>query len=103
MKTIYQTEEIAFRATTLKSAIIMLPLMDELVKTVNRNRLAEFYNQLPPELQQQYKGVWVKRHIDLEPKDMEKIVALLTEIGFASQIDFIEPSVELLEPNNAQK
>jgi hypothetical protein len=100
MKTIYQTEEIAFRATTLKSALVMLPIMDELVQTVNRNRLAEFYNQLPPEVQKQYHGVWVKRHIDLEPRDMEKILALLTEIGFASQIDFVEPSAELLESKN---
>lgn len=101
MKTIYQNEEIAFHATTLKSAITMLPLMDELVQTTNNNRLAEFYTSLPQETQEQYQRVWSQNRVHLSPKDMEKILALLMEIGFTSQNDLIVPSVELLEKRNA--
>lgn len=100
MKTIKQTEQISFHAVTLKSALIMLPLMDELVQTINRNRLVDFYKKLPIEVQDKYQKVWTKGHIDLEPKTWEQILALLSEIGFESQLNLTDPSVELLEPKN---
>jgi hypothetical protein len=99
MKTIKRQEEIAFNAISFKEAIVLLPLMDALTQAANHNRVAEFYNSLNSEEKKQYRRVWHRGNLDIQPEAVEKILKVLTDLGFESQIDLKEVSVADLEQN----
>jgi hypothetical protein len=94
MKTIYQEQKIAFNAITFKDAIILLSLMDELVELVNKNRIANLYNNLPNEEREKYNRVWKATEIHLSVDSAEKILKVLTDLGFESQNELKNASLE---------
>jgi hypothetical protein len=100
MKTIKRQEEIAFNAISFKEAIVLLPLMDALTQAANHNRVAEFYNSLNSEEKKQYRRVWHRGDINLQPDAAEKILKVLTDLGFESQIDLKDASFADLESAN---
>jgi hypothetical protein len=93
MKTIKQQEEIAFHAPNFKDAIVLLPLMDALTKSVNYNRVADFYDNLPKEEKDKYRKVWHQGGLDIPAESMEAILKILQTLGFESQIDLKEAGV----------
>jgi hypothetical protein len=94
MKTIYQEQKIAFNAITFKDAITLLSLMDELVELVNKNRIANLYNNLPNEEREKYNRVWKATEIHLSVDSAEKILKVLTDLGFESQNNIKDASLE---------
>lgn len=96
MTTIYQSQDVAFHAPSLKDAVIMLPLMDALSNMVNRNRIFEVYENLPENEKDQYKRVWQENNISLPIDTAEKILNLLKHMGYESQIDLINANTENL-------
>ena len=97
MKTIKQSQEINFNAISFKDAIVLLPLMDELVRVANTNRLYQVYANLPKEEQEKYKRVWQNTNVSLPDNSIERILKVLAELGFESQIDLKDTSVNDLE------
>lgn len=97
MKTIKQQEMVAFNAITFKDAVVLLPLMDALVNAVNKNKLAEFYNNLTQEEKEQYRKEWGNCEIQLTAETIERTHALLASLGFESQIDIKTPTIEDLK------
>lgn len=97
MKILKQQEEVRFFSLNFKEAIVLLPLMDALTLVANTNRVAEFYNNLPKEEKNKYRRVWHKGDINIQPEVAEKILKVLTDLGFESQIDLKEVSVADLE------
>ena len=85
MKTIKQTEEIAFNAITFKDAIVMLPLMDALAAMIDNNRKAKLYESLSKEEQEKYKKVWATWQLQIPIESAERIYNLLNSLGFESQ------------------
>lgn len=97
MKTIKKTEEISFNAISFKDAIILLPLMDQLTKVVNCNRVANLYNNLAKEEQEKYQRVWHNCRVDIPADAAEKILEILHNLGFESQIDLHDANMGDLE------
>jgi hypothetical protein len=97
MKTIKKQEEIAFNAISFKDAIILLPLMDEIVKAINQNRIVDFYNNLPKEEREKYRHFWRTNKFDIMNESLEQILHLLQNLGFESQYELKTPSTEDLE------
>jgi hypothetical protein len=94
MKTIFQSQDIAFHTLNFKDAVVLLPLMDELVKVVNKNRLADFYNNLPAEEREKYNKVWKSTEINLSADSVEKILKVLNDLGFESQNELKDANLE---------
>ena len=94
MKTIFQSQDIAFHTLNFKDAVVLLPLMDELVKLVNKNRIADFYNNLPNEEKEKYNRIWRSTEINLSAESAEKILHILNDLGFESQIDLKDANLE---------
>lgn len=94
MRTIFQSQDIAFHAPNFKDAVIILPLMDELTKVINHNRKADIYENLPAEEREKYNRVWRKNDLSISPDSMEKILNLLSSLGFESQIDLKVATIE---------
>ncbi len=97
MKTIKKQEEISFNAISFKDAIILLPLMDQLTKLVNHNRVANLYDNLAKEEQEKYQRVWHTCRVDIPADAAEKILETLQSLGFESQIDLQDANIEDLE------
>lgn len=97
MKTIKRNEEISFNALTFKDAVVLLPLMDALVKALNQNKLAKFYDALSREEKEQYRREWSKCDMELTPEAIEQAYTLLHQLGFEAQIDIKEPTLEDLK------
>ena len=94
MKTIFQSQDIAFHTLNFKDAVVLLPLMNELVKLINKNRIADFYNNLPNEEKEKYNRVWRSTEINLSAESAEKILNILNDLGFESQIDLKDANLE---------
>lgn len=94
MRTIFQSQDIAFHAPNFKDAVTILPLMDELTKVINHNRKAEVYENLSAEEREKYNRVWRKNDLSISPDSMEKILNLLASLGFESQIDLKVATIE---------
>ena len=97
MKTIWQAQDMAFNAITFKDAVTLLPLMDSLSQMININRVAAVYESLPKEEREQYKRVWVDTRLQITPEAAEKIWKVLTELGFESQFELREATLDDLE------
>lgn len=97
MKTIKQSQEIAFNAIGFKDAIILLPLMDALTKMVNHNRVVTLYRSLSNEDKEQYKRVYMENNFYIPEEQIEKILKVLTDLGFESMFDLKEASLGDLE------
>ena len=97
MKTIKSQEEIAFNAISFKDALILLPLMNELVKMVNSNRVADFYDNLPKEEKDKYHRMWQQGGVNVPAESMEGILKVLLDLGFESQIDLKDASINDLK------
>jgi hypothetical protein len=94
MKTIWQAQDVAFHAPTFKDAIALLPLMDELVKVSNKNRIADLYNNLPEEEKEKYNRVWKTSEIHLSVDLMEKILQVLIDFGFEAQNELKDANLD---------
>lgn len=94
MRTIFQSQDIAFHTLNFKDAVILLPLMDELIKVVNKNRIADLYNNLPDEEKEKYNRVWKVTEIHISADSAEKILNTLTDLGFESQNELKDATLE---------
>ena len=97
MKTIKQNQEIAFNAISFKDAIVLLPIMDALVNMVNRNRVASLWQSLSKEDKEKYRKAYSENNIYLQEYQTEKILQILTDLGFESSFDLKEATLEDLE------
>jgi hypothetical protein len=97
MKTIKKQEESNFNAISFKDAIILLPLMNQLTKVVNCNRVANLYNNLAKEEQEKYQRVWHTCRVDIPADAAEEILEILHNLGFESQIDLHDANMGDLE------
>lgn len=78
MKTIKQQAEVTYSAITIKEAILMAPLMDELIRQVNYVRALQKFTSLPKEEKEKY----YLPHGYSNIKNVEKIFDMLTQLGF---------------------
>jgi hypothetical protein len=97
MKTIKQQEQISFHAITIKDALTLVPLMDELVHMANHNSRVELYQSLPQEQQNEYQRVWKKDTISIPAKSVSNILQVLTDLGFESVLNRHEATLDDLE------
>ena len=97
MKTIKQQETVAFNAISFKDALVLLPLMDALATAVNYNKQVAIYNALSREEKEQYRSMWTKCNFEIPAESIEKIYSLLTQLGFESQVDIKEYTIEDLQ------
>lgn len=100
MKTIKKQEEISFNCIDFKDAVVVLPLMNELVKAINNLKLFKLYNSLPKEEREKYRSLWKNTDICLTDESVENIFTILTKLGFESQFDIKEPTLDDLELKN---
>jgi hypothetical protein len=97
MKTIKQSQEIAFNAISFKEAIVLLPLMDALVNIVNQNRVVSLWQSLPKDDKEKYRKVYLENNIYLKENQAEKILQILSDLGFESALDLKEATLDDLE------
>jgi hypothetical protein len=97
MKTIKQSQEIAFNAISFKEAIVLLPIMDSLVNMVNKNRVASLWQSLPKDDKEKYRKAYSENNIYLQENQAEKILQILSDLGFESAIDLKEATLNDLE------
>lgn len=97
MKTIRKQEEIAFHAITLKDALTLVPLMDELVHVANHNSKVDLFQSLPQEEQNTYQRVWRKDTINIPAHCVNNILQVLMELGFESVLNRHEATLDDLE------
>lgn len=97
MKTIKQSQEISFNAISFKDAIVLLPLMDSLVQIVNQNRVASLWMSLSKEDKEKYRKAYSSTNIYLPENQTEKILQILTDLGFESALDLKEANLNDLE------
>lgn len=85
MKTIKQNVEVNFNAIDVKDALEMLPLMNELKRTIAFEQATKIKDDLPKEEQKCYKNIYYdKLYLDLITKI--NVYNLLTKLGFVSTI-----------------
>lgn len=97
MKTIKQSQEIAFNAISFKEAIVLLPIMDALVNIVNQNRVASLWQSLPKEDKEKYRKAYTSNNVYIQENQAEKILQVLTDLGFESALDLKEATLNDLE------
>lgn len=97
MKTIKQSQEIAFNAINFKEAIVLLPLMDALVNIVNQNRVASLWASLPKEDKEKYRKAYTSNNIYIPENQVEKMLQILSDLGFESALDLKEATLNDLE------
>lgn len=100
MKTIRQQAEITFSCIDFKDAVILLPLMDELVRVINSAKIGDLYNSLSSEEKGKYRHYWKASDVHLQDGCAERIYGILKGLGFESQIDIKEPTLDDLELKN---
>ena len=97
MKTIKQSQEISFNAIGFKDAIVLLPIMDALVNIVNQNRVASLWLSLSKEDKEKYRKVYSTNNIYIQENQAEKILQILSDLGFESAFDLKEATLDDLE------
>ena len=97
MKTIKQSQEIAFNAISFKDAIVLLPIMDALVNMVNQNRVASLWQSLPKEDKEKYRKAYTSNNIYIPENQVEKMLQILSDLGFESALDLKEATLNDLE------
>ena len=97
MKTIKQSQEISFNAISFKDAIVLLPIMDALVNIVNQNRVASLWQSLPKEDKEKYCKIYSTNNIYIPENQAEKILQILSDLGFESALDLKEATLNDLE------
>lgn len=97
MKTIKQSQEISFNAISFKDAIVLLPIMDALVQIVNQNRAASLWQSLSKEDKEKYRKVFSTNNIYIQENQAEKILQILSDLGFESALDLKEATLNDLE------
>lgn len=97
MKTIKQSQEIAFNAISFKDAIVLLPIMDALVNMVNQNRVASLWQNLPKEDKEKYRKAYSSNNLYIQENQAEKILKILSDLGFESAFDLKEATLDDLE------
>ena len=97
MQTIYQSQDVAFNAISLKDAMILLPVMDALANMINKNRLAALWRSLSIEEKERYKKAYSENNIYISEEQTEKIFKVLHDLGFESMFDLKEASLNDLE------
>lgn len=100
MKTIKKQEEITFSCIDFKDAIVLLPLMDELVRLINHSRICDLYKSLSDEEKTKYHHPWKNSDIRLPDTGVENIFRVLSNLGFESQSELKKPSKDDLELKN---
>jgi hypothetical protein len=97
MQTIYQSQDVAFNAISLKDAVVLLPIMDALANMINKNRLAALWRSLPIEEKERYRKAYSENNIYISEEQVEKIFQVLHDLGFESMFDLKEASLDDLE------
>ena len=97
MKTIKQSQEISFHAINLKEAVTLLPIIDALVNIVNNNRVAALWESLSKEDKEKYRKVYAESNIYIQPEMAEKILKVLTDLGFESMFELKDASLDDLK------
>lgn len=97
MKTVKKQEEITFNCIDFKDAVVLLPLMDELVRVINHIRICDLYNSLSKEEKEKYHHYWKNADIRLPDTGIENIFRVLSNLGFESQSELKKPSKDDLE------
>ena len=97
MKTIKQSQEISFNAISFKDAIVLLPLMDALVNIVNQNRVASLWQSLPKDDKEKYRRAYTANNIYIPENQVEKMLQILSDLGFESALDLKEATLNDLE------
>ncbi len=78
MKTIKQQAEVTYSAINFQEAIIVAPLMDELIRQINSQKTSAKYHSLPKEERDQYQWPSIRHVVD----NAEKVFEVLTQLGF---------------------
>lgn len=86
METIKQNIKVNFNAVDIKDVIEMLPLMDELNRTIAFEQAVEIKNNLPKEEQNCYKNIYYDK-FDLDLTTKINVYNLLIKLGFVSAIN----------------
>lgn len=97
MQTIYQSQDVAFNAISLKDAVTLLPIMDALANMINKNRVAALWRSLSNEDKERYKRAYSENNIYISEEQTEKIFKVLHDLGFESMFDLKEASLDDLE------
>jgi hypothetical protein len=97
MKTIKQSQEISFNAIGFKDAIVLLPIMDALVNIVNQNRVASLWQSLPKDDKEKYRKAYTSNNIYIPENQAEKMLQILSDLGFESALDLKEATLNDLE------
>lgn len=97
MKIVKQQEEIRFCAINFKEAITLLPLMDAITQIANHNRLASLWASLPKEEKEKYQRVYAESNIFIQPEQAEKMLQVLSDLGFESMFELKDASLDDLK------
>lgn len=87
MRTIKQTVEIDFNAITIQEAVILVPLMDRLIDSINYYKAEDNYDNN----RQFKKSPSRKVHRDLSLEEIESVYKVLSSLGFcgSGKIDLL--------------
>lgn len=84
MKTIKQPSELTFHAIDFKEALKLVNLMDELVYSINRNKMIKMYNQKSDEDRSKCNEPYAVNAI-ISANEVETVYEVLTNLGFVAK------------------
>ena len=84
MKTIKQPSELTFHAIDFKEALKLVNLMDELVYSINRNKMIKMYEQKSDEDKNKY-NIPYEVNAVINADEVETIYDVLTNLGFVAK------------------
>lgn len=87
MRTIKQNVEVDFNAITIQEAIILVPLMDKLIDSINYSKAENNYDSNRKDKKHPSRKIYR----DLSLEDMESIYKVLSSLGFcgSGKIDLL--------------
>lgn len=80
MRTIKQNVEVDFNAITIQDAIILVPLMDKLIDSINYSKAENNYDYNSKSKKHPSRKI----HRDFSLEEMESIYRVLSSLGFCS-------------------
>lgn len=106
MEKIYQSRDIPFFATTIQDAITIVPLMDTLIRELNKRRYSELWKQFSSEERKERKLQYAFSKDDLSQMTGEQIANIynfFVDRGFVgSGSVYIMSDEELLAENSKE-
>lgn len=104
MKTIKQPSELTFHAIDFKEALKLVNLMDELVHTINRNKMIKMYRQKSNEDENKYNAPYTRNAI-ISADEVEFIYDVLINLGFVAKEEVLtdEEASDILDKEYLRK